>query len=149
VKIITDNKKARFDYFLLDKYEAGIELFGWEVKSARAGAVNLQDSFVFVDGGEAFLKNAHFSPFEYGDTKTQEVRRSRRLLLKKTEIQKILSGVEKKGNTAVATKMYFNDRGFIKVEVALARGKQNFDKKQTLKERDILREAQSDASHAR
>jgi len=146
MKIVTDNRKARFDYYIEDKFEAGLELQGWEVKSARAGNVNLQDSYVHIKKQgelnlvEAWLVNAHFSPFEYGDVKTQEVRRDRRLLLHRSEIQKIHNGVKAKGFTCVATKIYFNPRGRVKIEIALAKGKHNYDKKKTMKERDIARE---------
>jgi len=139
-KVISDNRKARFDFSFEDKFEAGLELLGWEVKSARAGTVNLQDSFVFFKLGEAYLKNAHFSPFQFGDVKTQETRRDRKLLLNKSEINKIHRGVREKGMTCVATKIYITKRGLVKIEIALARGKQNFDKRATLKERDIARE---------
>jgi SsrA-binding protein len=141
VKQIVDNRRARFDYFLEDKYEAGMELYGWEVKSARAGSVNLQESFVFFDRGQCFLKNSYFAPYNFGDVKTQEPRRDRRLLLKKSEISKLDMAVRAKGYTVVATKIYFDNNGRIKIEIALARGKHTYDKKQTLKERDILREA--------
>jgi len=145
VKIVTDNRKARFDYYIEDKFEAGIELFGWEVKSARAGNVNLQDSFVFFSRScepEAFLKNAHFSPYEYGDVKLQETSRDRRLLLNRSQINKLSNAVKTKGYTCVATKIYFSNKGLAKVEIALAKGKHNFDKKKVLKEKDIAREAE-------
>ena len=140
MKVISDNRKARFDFYIEDTFEAGVELFGWEVKSARASTVNLQDSFVYVAKGEVFLKNAHFSPYDFGDVKTQETRRDRRLLLNKSEINKIHTAVKTKGYTCVATKIYFNNKGLVKIEIALAKGKQNFDKKKVMKERDIARE---------
>jgi SsrA-binding protein len=146
MKTVSDNRKARFDFAIGDKYEAGIELLGWEVKSARAGSVNLQDSFVYFQpapqGGavQCFLKNAHFSPYGFGDMKTQEPLRDRRLLLNRSEINKLYTAVKAKGFTCVATRIYFNGRGRVKVEIALARGKHNYDKKKTLKERDIARE---------
>lgn len=140
MKIVADNKKAFHDYFIDDKYEAGIELLGWEVKSARAATVNLADSFIFFENEIPVLKNAHFSPYNYGDVKTQECKRDRRLLLNKSEINKIHTAVKTKGVTCIATKIYFNERGTVKLEIALARGKHTFDKKQTLKERDIARE---------
>jgi SsrA-binding protein len=143
MKLVTDNRKARFDYLIEDKYEAGLELFGWEVKSARAGGVNLQDSFVFFTKAapvQCFLKNAHFSHYEYGDVKTQDARRDRRLLLNRSQINKFCSAVKTKGYTCVATKIYFNARNRVKVEIALAKGKHKFDKKKTLKEKDIARE---------
>jgi len=143
-RIVTDNRKARFDYFIEDKFEAGIELFGWEVKSCRAGTVNLQDSYVWFEAKgesiEAYLKGAYFSQYEFGDKKTQEVRRDRRLLLNRSEISKLHNSVKMKGFTCVATKIYFNAGGKVKVEVALARGKHNYDKKKVMKERDIERE---------
>ena len=163
--IVSDNRKARHDFSLEDKYEAGVVLLGWEVKSARAGTVNLQDSFIYFGafGGalkrkssatpaenslskhapaplEAWLKNAHFSPYEYGIVTTQEVRRDRKLLLNSTEIKKIHTAVKTKGYTCVPTKIYFNKQGRVKLEIALARGKHKFDKKKELKERDIMRE---------
>ena len=141
MKLVAGNKKAHFDYFIEDKYEAGIELFGWEVKSARAGNVNLQDSFVFFKDTECWLKNSHFSPYEYGIVKDQDPRRDRKLLLNKAQINKLHASVKAKGYTCVATKIYFNKRGLVKVEIALAKGKHNYDKKQTIKERDLQREA--------
>ena len=143
MKVVTENRKARFDFYIEDKYEAGIELLGWEVKSARAGGVNLQDSFVYFEGGaraQAFLKNAHFAPFAFGDVSKQDLRRDRRLLLNRSEINKLHNAVKTKGMTVIATRIYFDPRGRVKAEIALARGKHNFDKKKTLKERDIARE---------
>ena len=156
MKIVTDNRKARFDYYIEDKFEAGIELLGWEVKSARAGNVNLQDSFVTFKNSapvgapplqrgvqcavECFLKNAHFSPYEYGDVKEQQTRRDRKLLLSRSQINKLSNAVKTKGYTCVATKIYFNNKGLAKIEIALAKGKHNYDKKKVLKEKDIARE---------
>jgi SsrA-binding protein len=143
MKPVAGNKKAHFDYFIEDKYEAGIELLGWEVKTARAGNVNLQDSFVFFTKGQTpqcFLKNAHFSPYQNGDVATQEVRRDRRLLLNRAQINKLSNAVKTKGYTCVVTRIYFNAKGRVKAEVALAKGKHNYDKKKTLRERDIARE---------
>jgi len=147
MKQITDNRRARFDYFIEDKYEAGMELEGWEVKSARAGSVTLAESFVAFTNGQCFLKNASFSPYNFGDVTAQNPRRDRRLLLKKSEIAKLSMAVAAKGYTVVATQIYFNKDGRIKIEIALARGKHTFDKKQTLKERDIARETRA-AIHA-
>lgn len=142
MKIITTNRKAYHNYFIEDTYEAGIELLGWEVKSARAANINLNDSFVFIEGGQVFLKNAHFGNYEYGDIKTQETRRSRRLLLKKAQIEKLYSRVKAKGYTLAPTKMYLTPSGLIKVEIALARGKQLHDKKDALKQQDLKRDAE-------
>ena len=149
VKIIDNNKKAYHDYYIEETFEAGVELLGWEVKSARSGGVSLAESFVVCkqkseirnQKSECFLKNAHFSPYENGVVAQQDLRRDRRLLLNRAQIEKISKGIKVKGCTCVATKIYFNNRGRVKCEVALAKGKHNFDKKQVLKERDLQREA--------
>ncbi|MCL2228216.1 MAG: SsrA-binding protein SmpB [Firmicutes bacterium] len=145
MNIIDDNRKARFDYAIDDKFEAGLSLLGWEVKSARAGNVNLKDSFVYFqvasNGGiSAILKNAHFSPFQFGDVSTQETRRDRQLLLNIHEIKKIHNAVKTKGVTCVPLRLYFNKSGRVKLEIAIGKGKHTYDKKQTQKERDIARE---------
>jgi len=165
MSLISDNRKAFFDYFIEDKYEAGMELLGWEVKSARAGNVNLQDSFVFfpVSGApvslrgasrsnppvECFLKNAHFSPYENGDVSNQETRRDRRLLLNRSEINKLCNAVKTKGYTCIATKIYFNKQGRVKIEIALAKGKHSYDKKKVMKEKDIARETAREVKSVR
>ena len=140
--LVADNKKAYFDYFIEDKYEAGIELSGWEVKSARAGNVNLKDSFIKFKSGECWLKNAHFSMYEFGDTKNQEVRRDRKLLLNKAQINKLGNAVNIKGYSCVPTKIYFNKSNRLKIEIALSKGKHKYDKKQVQREKDIAREAE-------
>ena len=137
---VAQNKKAYFDYFIEDKFEAGLSMQGWEVKSARAGTVSLAESFIYIRDGSAFLKNAHFGPYEYGTVTNQDPRRDRQLLLRATEIAKLVKASQVKGYTLVATKMYFNSRGLLKVEVGIAKGKKNYDKKQAIKERDIERE---------
>jgi len=155
MSIIAQNKKAYHNYFIEDKVEAGVELQGWEVKSARLGNVSLLDSFVFFGGAstgsiggsggksvEAYIKNAHFANYENGRVQEQEVRRSRRLLLNRHQIDKLHKAVTTKGVTCVVTKLYFNKRGLVKAEIALARGKQAHDKKQVLKERDLKREVE-------
>jgi len=142
VKTIASNKKAFFNYFIEDTIEAGLELQGWEVKSARAGNVNLAESFVMFREGEAWLKNSHFSNYEYGRTEEQNVRRDKKLLMNRSQIDKFHKAVTTKGITCVVTKLYFNKRGLLKAEVALARGKQLHDKKQVIKERDLKREAE-------
>jgi len=144
---ISQNKKAYHNYFIENKIEVGVELFGWEVKSARVGTVNLGESFVYFEQSnkgryEAFLRNAHFSKYKYTREEEQEERRPRRLLMKRNEIEKFHKAVMSKGVTCIATKLYFNSRGMIKCEIGLAHGKQNYDKKQVLRERDISREAE-------
>ena len=158
MKIVASNKKAYHNYFILDTVEAGLELFGWEVKSARANKVSLLESFVYIsqrDAGpntlrsssaktQAYLKNSHFANYEHGVVKEQDVRRSRKLLLNRHQIDKFHKAVATKGVTCIVTKVYFNKRGLLKAEVALAKGKQTFDKKQVLKERDLKRDAERD-----
>jgi len=144
MSIIANNRKAFHDYFIEDKFEAGLALLGWEVKSARAVEVNLVDSFVWFTGGEAFLKNSHFAPYKDGVVTEQNPRRDRKLLLKRAQIEKLHDRVRAKGFTCVVTKIYFNSRGLIKAEVALARGKHTYDKKQTLREKDIKREVENE-----
>ena len=145
-KTVAENRKARFNYHLEDKVEAGLELFGWEVKSARVGTVSLAESFVRFQQGqgqsvEAFLKNAHFSKYKNSPERDQDPTRDRRLLLKRNQIEKMHKAVATKGVTCVVTRIYFTSRGLLKAEIALAKGKKLHDKKQTLKERDLDREA--------
>jgi len=149
MKIIANNKKAFHEYFIEDKFEAGMELFGWEVKSARAAEVNLLDSFVWFKDGECFLKNAHFSPYKQGVVAEQNPTRDRKLLLRRTQIDKLNASVKAKGYTCVVTKMYLNSRGLVKAEVALAKGKHTYDKKQVLKEKDLKREAENEIKEKR
>jgi len=149
MKIVANNRKAFHDYFIEDKFEAGLELFGWEVKSARVSEINLLDSFVWFTKGEAFLKNAHFAPYKDGVVTEQNPRRDRKLLLKRAQIEKLHAKVKAKGNTCVVTKIYLSPRGLVKAEVALARGKHTYDKKQTLKEKDLKREAENEIKEKR
>lgn len=138
IKVIANNKKAFHDYFIEEKYEAGIQLEGSEVKSVRLGNINLKDSFALVKGSEVFLVNAHISPYTKGSHYNPEPRRDRRLLLNRQEINKLRGKVEKKGYTLVATKVYFKD-ALVKVEIGVAKGKEMHDKRQTLKEKEQKR----------
>ncbi|MGY6172568.1 SsrA-binding protein SmpB [Candidatus Mycoplasma pogonae] len=137
MKVITNNKQARFNYELVEKFEAGLSLLGWEVKSIRAGNVNLKNAFVAFKNNELFLINAHISL--YMAVKGEE-NGSRKLLLNKREIKRLKEKQEQNGFTIVPTKLYWNNRNFVKIEIALARGKNKSDKRQTIKERDTLRE---------
>jgi SsrA-binding protein len=140
VKIITDNRQARFLYTILETYEAGIQLVGTEVKSLRAGKVNIQDGYILVKNGEAWLINAHISPYQQSSQYfNHEPRRTRKLLMKKQEINKLIGQVERKGLTVVPLKMYFKN-SWVKVLIGLAQGKKIHDKRQTIKERDNKRE---------
>jgi len=139
---IAENKKARFDFFLVEKFEAGIVLQGWEVKSLRAGKAQLTDSYVFFKNGEAFLLNAQIQPLNTASTHfVCEPTRYRKLLMHEKEIAKLATFTDQKGHTVVATRLYWK-RHLIKVEVCIAKGKQNHDKRQTEKERDWNREKQ-------
>lgn len=140
MKIISVNKSASFEYFIEDKYEAGIVLEGSEVKSLRKNNCNLSDSFCFIRGGEVLLKNMHIAVYDKsGAFNTREARRDRKLLLHKNEISKIVGKVNEKGYTLVPLKIYFS-QALVKVEVALCRGKHTFDKKKSLQEKDLVRE---------
>ncbi len=139
MKIITKNRVAGFEYFIEDKYEAGIVLEGNEVKSLRLGNVNLNDSFCLVKNGQVTLENAHIAIYDKsGAFSTRDSRRSRRLLLHKKEIARIAGKIREKGYTLVPLQLYFKD-ALVKVEVALCKGKHTYDKKRTLAERDQKR----------
>lgn len=141
MKLISENREARHNYFLENFTEAGIELVGCEVKSARAGKVNLKDSYVLIRNGEAFLVNAFFSKFDKASVFAEDERRTRKLLLKKAEILKFERKIKEKGLTIVPTKAYFKD-GRVKIEIALAKGKHLFDKRADKRSADLSRDAQ-------
>lgn len=141
MKIIAKNQKAFFNYFLEETFEAGIALEGSEVKSLRAGKCSLVDSFVSVHEGEVFLKHAQIQAYDNVATAFKpDEKRERKLLLSKSQIKKLDLKQKTKGYTVVPVKIYFNAKGLVKVEIALARGKQLHDKKNTIKERDINRD---------
>lgn len=141
MKIITQNKKARFDYEVHDTFEAGIVLTGDEVKSLRAGHVNLTGSFAVVTQGELFLLNCHITPYEKAYKKDEELAsRSRKLLVHKRELNKLVGEISQKGVTLVPLKLYFNEKSKVKVEVGVCKHKKAVGKKQALRERDIKRE---------
>ena len=141
-KIIADNKKAYYDYFVQDKFEAGLVLVGQEVKSVRKGAVNLKDSYVTIKNGEVWLMGAHISKYEKADTMQKiDETRTRKLLLNRAEINKLERAVKIKGYTIVPTKMVLKDN-LVKVEIALAKGKELHNKKDAIKEKDIKRETE-------
>ena len=134
------NKKAKHDYFIEDRYEAGIALEGWEAKSLRAGRVQLRDSYVLLKDEEAFLFGALITPLPTASTHIQpDAQRTRKLLLHRHELSRLIGAVERKGYTLIATAMYWK-KGRAKVEIGLARGKREHDKRATLKERDWQRE---------
>lgn len=138
-KLIAQNRKARHDYHILDNYEAGIALTGTEVKSLRAGNMNLKDSYVDVSKDELYLVGAYIAPYEQGNIHNHEPERRRKLLMHKREIVRLAAQVAEKGLTLVPLRVYFK-RGKAKVEIGLAKGKQTIDKRDTIKERDAKRE---------
>ena len=148
MKVIAVNKSASFEYFIEEKYEAGIVLEGNEVKSLRLGNVNMNDSFCFVVNGEAFVKNMHIAFYEKTDGFTyKNTRRDRKLLLHKNEVAKIMGKINRQGYTLVPLKLYFKD-ALIKMEVALCKGKHTYDKKQSIAARDVQRSIDRDVKNA-
>jgi SsrA-binding protein len=141
-RTVTVNRKARHDYFIEETVEAGLVLKGSEVKSLRDGRANLKDSFARVDRGEAVLVNAHISPYDPAARDGHEPTRSRKLLLHRREIDRLAGKVKEKGLTLVPLRLYFNARGRAKVELGLARGKRQYDKRQAIKEREARRETE-------
>ena len=140
--ILIDNRKANYNYFLLEEYVAGIALIGCEIKSIRNRDVNMSDSYCTFVGNELIIKNMHISPyknsgFAYGD---YEPKRDRKLLLTKRELRKLQRDVQTKGYTIVPVNLYTNDKGLVKLTIAMAKGKHTYDKSQTIKERDLNRE---------
>lgn len=140
-KQVTANKKAWHDYFVEEKYEAGIELAGTEVKSIRQGQINLKDSYCTFKDGEIFVRGMHISPYEKGNIFNKDPLRPRKLLLHKKEIDKIFGKMKEKGNTVVPLQVYFNG-SLVKVEVGLAKGKKLYDKRDDIAKKDQKREAQ-------
>lgn len=134
-KLIAQNKKAYHDYFVEDTYEAGIVLVGCEVKSIRLGAINLRDSFVIIKNGEVYMIGAHVSPYKMGSYNNVDPRRNRKLLLNRSEINKLRGKVEQKGYTLIPLKVYFKD-ALVKVQIGLCKGKELHDKRQAIKEKE-------------
>jgi SsrA-binding protein len=139
IKVIATNRKAARDYFLLDRFEAGIALQGSEIKSVRAGQVSLRESYVRIEDREAWLMNAHIAPYDPASSFNHEPQRPRRLLLHRREIQRLFDKVRSKGFTLIPTKMYLK-AGRAKLEIALARGKKQYDKRREIAKRDAERE---------
>jgi SsrA-binding protein len=140
-KIIATNRKAFHEYFILEKYEAGIDLSGSEVKSLREGAANLKEGYVLIREGNAMLIGVRISPYSHTGFKGHEPSRDRQILLNKREILKLSKKVAEKGLTLIPLRMYFKN-GWAKVEIGLAKGKRHYDKKESIKKRDIKRETE-------
>lgn len=137
-KTIAENRQVRHEYFIVESLEAGIELFGTEVKSIRAGGVNLKDSWISIDNGEAFIRGMHISPYEKGNIFNRDPYRVRRLLLHKKEIMKLFGQVKQGGYTLIPISMYFKDSR-VKIQVGLCKGKKLYDKRETSAKRDAER----------
>jgi len=140
VRINIRNKRATFDYELIEKFRAGIQLVGTEIKSIRAGKASLVDSYCYFVNGELWLKGMRVSEYFYGSYNNHQPERERKLLLKKKELQKLERKTKESGLTIVPIKLSFNDRGFAKIEIALAKGKKQHDKRESLKTKDASRE---------
>ena len=141
-KVVADNRKARFNYEIIDTFEAGLVLTGTEVKSLRSSKANIQESYAAPEQGEIWLINSHIPEYLEANRNNHEPRRRRKLLLNKREMARMAQAVEKQGMTLVPLKLYFNDRGRAKLEIALAKGKKLHDKRDTEKQRDWNREKQ-------
>ena len=139
IKIICENRKARHNFFLEERYEAGMVLQGTEVKALREGQASLQDSYAIFKGGELYLLNANISVYKMGNRENHEPLRTRKLLLKKSEIHKLWGKIEVRGYSLIPTKMYFK-AGIAKVEIALAKGKKSHDKRDDIKDREARRD---------
>jgi SsrA-binding protein len=139
-KIVADNRRAKFDYAIEDKFEAGLQLQGTEVKALRAGEGSIGESYAEIRDGQCWLVNANIPEFSHGNRNNHEPKRPRKLLLHQREISKLLGAVERKGMTLVPLSIYFNSRGRAKVELALAKGRQAQDKREYIKDRDWQRD---------
>jgi len=139
IKVISENRKARHDYHIEETFEAGIVLTGTEVKSLRLGRANLKDSYAGVETGEVFLYNCHISTYDQGNRFNHEPKRKRKLLLHKREINRLIGQTKQKGYTLVPLRLYFS-RGLVKIELALAKGKRSFDKREDIAKRDAQRQ---------
>lgn len=144
MRIIPKNKKAYFNYEILESLEAGISLMGSEVKSIREGRISLKESHAEIKGGEVFLINCHISPYTAANIFNHEPRRERKLLLHRQEIKRLTGKIKEKGLTLIPTKILINDKGKVKVEVSLARGKRAYEKREAIRERDREREMQAE-----
>lgn len=141
IKVAATNRKASHEYFLLERYEAGLALHGSEIKSIRAGQMSLAEAYVRVDGKEAWLEDAHIAPYEQASIFNHEPRRPRKLLLHKKEIRKLWNEVRQKGVTIIPTRVYLKD-GRAKVEIAIAKGKKLYDKREAIAKRDAERDVE-------
>jgi SsrA-binding protein len=145
--IAIKNKKATFEYFLLEQFTAGIQLTGTEIKSIRAGKVNFVDSFCSFENEELYVKNMHIAEYSHGTHYNHEPKRDRKLLLTKRELRKLMNKVKEKGFTIIPVQIFINDDGLAKLDIALARGKHTYDKRESLKQKDTKREIEREDYH--
>ena len=148
-KVVATNRKAFYDYHIEEKLEAGLVLKGTEVKSLREGRVNLMDSYATVDGGQVFLHHCHISPYSHGNLSNHDPLRTRKLLLHRKEINKLIGKTQLKGLTLIPLRIYFTPRGHAKIEIALAKGKKQYDRRESTKEREASREVERGMKSAR
>ncbi len=148
IKIIAENRKARFDYEILDTFEAGLVLKGSEVKSLREGKCTLKDAYVSFQGTEAYLQNVHIPVYKPSSYNNHDPERLRKLLMHHIEIVKLMSATQEKGLSCIPLKLYFKS-GYVKVQLGLGRGKKNYDKRDATKKRDVNRELQKTLRHSR
>jgi SsrA-binding protein len=139
-RLIAENRRARYDYFLEDSFEAGLALTGTEVKSLRNGRANIAESYADVQGREIVLINADIPPYAMGNRFNHEPRRPRKLLLHRRQIDKLIGAVQREGRTLIPVKLYWNDKGLAKLEIAMAKGKKNHDKREAAADRDWQRD---------
>ena len=144
IKVVATNRKASFEYFLLEKFEAGLALQGSEIKSIRAGQMSLVESYIDIEAGQAWLRGAHIAPYEQASRYNHDPLRARRLLLHKKEIRQLFNSVRQKGMTIVPTRVYLKE-GRAKIEIALARGKKMHDKRNEIAKRDQARDAERES----
>ncbi len=134
------NKRATFEYHILDKFVAGMKLLGTEIKSIRQSKVNINDSFCSFFSDELYIRNMHIAEYSFGSFYNHEAKRDRKLLLTKKELRRLKAKMEQKGHTIVPLRLFINDRGLAKIEIALAQGKKDYDKRESIKEKDTKRE---------
>lgn len=144
-----ENKRARFEYIILDRYTAGIQLFGTEIKSIREGKASLVDSYCTVEHGELYVKQMHIAEYRFGSYANHEAKRDRKLLLQRKEIRKLDKATKDTGKTIIPLVLFINDRGLAKMEIALCQGKHTYDKRQSLREADDKREVAQALKNAR
>jgi len=145
--ITIKNKRASFEYFLLEEFTAGIQLTGTEIKSIRSGKVNLVDAYCVFENDELFVKNMHIAEYVYGSHYNHEPKRDRKLLLTKKELRKLSNKVREKGFTIIPVQIFINDKGLAKLDIALARGKHFYDKRESLKKKDVQKEIDRNNSY--